>query len=53
MYTKVKCYQKIGVLVFSFMYLVLVDTMDRSNLNEKQIDTKKYGGNNTNNEISM
>ena len=30
-YTKVECYlKKIGVLVFSFMYLVSVDPMDRS-----------------------
>ena len=31
MYTKVECYQrKIWLLVFSFMYLVLVDAMDCS-----------------------
>ena len=30
-YTKVECYfKKIGVLVISFMYLVLVDAMDWS-----------------------
>ena len=30
MYTKVESYKKIWVLVFSFMYLVSVDPMDRS-----------------------
>ena len=30
MYTKSECYQKVWVLVFSFMYLVSVDPMDRS-----------------------
>ena len=35
-YTKVECYKKIWVLVFSFMYLVSVDQMDRS------IELRKY-----------
>ena len=30
LYTKVKCIKKKWVLVFSFMYLVSVDPMDRS-----------------------
>ena len=34
MYTKVESYKKIWVLVFSFMYLVSVDPMDRSVINK-------------------
>ena len=32
-YTKVECYLKNWVLAFSFMYLVSVDPMDRSEMN--------------------
>ena len=43
MYTKVECYFKKWVEVFSFMYLVSVDLMDRSIIIKKKTDSNFCG----------